>query len=317
MKTHREFARLLIGIGCALAIAVPSAAHARRRHRHHASLHSHRGLRDADHDGLTNGEEQRLGTNPFRWDTDGDGLSDGAEVHQLGTDPLRQDTDGDHISDAAEIRLTLTDPLNPDSDGDQLSDGDELRMGTDPNNPDSDGDGIYDGEEVGVTHTDPLNPDSDGDGVADGDELSRGTDPNSPDGRVDPPSVPDPDGHVQQHDDGSTDTPDPSTRVDLKAYVADRTGQRAKASYERKPGQSEFKVEVKHGQPGAVLLVAVNGTPVASLTLDHRGKGKVTFTTQPHEFDEQPLPAGFPVLHAGDIVSIGNLSAPLQPNSDD
>lgn len=42
---------------------------------------------DEDGDGLTNGEEQTRGTNPYLADTDGDGYSDGAEV-AAGSDPL-------------------------------------------------------------------------------------------------------------------------------------------------------------------------------------------------------------------------------------
>ena len=42
---------------------------------------------DSDADGLTNGEEQALGTDPLNGDTNGDGISDGASV-QLGIDPI-------------------------------------------------------------------------------------------------------------------------------------------------------------------------------------------------------------------------------------
>jgi hypothetical protein len=41
---------------------------------------------DADSDGLSNAEEEALGTDPARPDTDGDGYADGLEV-ELGTDP--------------------------------------------------------------------------------------------------------------------------------------------------------------------------------------------------------------------------------------
>ncbi len=65
-------------------------------------------LTDSDGDGLTNAEEQLLGTDPNKPDSDGDGLKDGEEV-ALGTDPK-----------------------NPDSDGDGDTDGDEVDYGSDP-----------------------------------------------------------------------------------------------------------------------------------------------------------------------------------------
>ncbi len=42
---------------------------------------------DLDGDGLTNLEEFRNGTDPNKPDTDGDGISDGDEVHTRHTDP--------------------------------------------------------------------------------------------------------------------------------------------------------------------------------------------------------------------------------------
>ena len=42
---------------------------------------------DPDHDGLSNTEEYRHGSNPTNSDTDGDGLTDGSEVYLFGTDP--------------------------------------------------------------------------------------------------------------------------------------------------------------------------------------------------------------------------------------
>ena len=122
---------------------------------------------DSDDDGLTDGEEIALGTDPFNPDTDGDGLTDGDEVNVYGTDPLNPDTDSDGLNDGDEIALG-TDPFNPDTDGDGLTDGDEVHVyGTDPLNPDTDGDGLNDGLEVALG-LDPLNPDTDGDGIPDG-----------------------------------------------------------------------------------------------------------------------------------------------------
>lgn len=60
---------------------------------------------DADLDGLTDSEENNLGTNPLNPDTDGDGMLDGAEVI-AGTNPL---------SAASAFRITSIASLtNPD-----------------------------------------------------------------------------------------------------------------------------------------------------------------------------------------------------------
>ncbi len=68
-------------------------------------------------------------------DSDGDGLSDAAEVLITGTDPNNPDTDGDGLSDGLEVRYLLN-PLDPDMDKDGVSDGDEVRNGTNPLQPD-------------------------------------------------------------------------------------------------------------------------------------------------------------------------------------
>ncbi len=127
---------------------------------------------DEDNDGLSNGEERQLGTNPRNPDTDGDGLKDGEEVNRYRTNPLKQDSDGDGLNDGEEVQTYHTDPLNQDTDGDGLSDGDEvLKYHTDPLKIDTDGDGLKDGEEVLKYHTDPLKTDTDGDGLSDWDEV--------------------------------------------------------------------------------------------------------------------------------------------------
>ncbi len=76
---------------------------------------------DSDHDGLSNAWERtwRL-TNPGRWDTDRDGVSDG-----------REDPDHDGLTNAAEQRLH-TSPRRADTDHDGWTDGAEYRAGTDP-----------------------------------------------------------------------------------------------------------------------------------------------------------------------------------------
>ncbi|MGH8007325.1 MAG: Ig-like domain-containing protein, partial [Candidatus Binatia bacterium] len=102
---------------------------------------------DEDGDGLPNIVEQRLGLDPTKPDTDGDGIPDGSE-----------DTDRDGVPNAV-----------------------ELTLGTDSGDADTDNDGINDGEEVvpGADGyiTNPLLADTDSDGTRDGVEVTSGCDP--------------------------------------------------------------------------------------------------------------------------------------------
>ena len=159
---------------------------------------------DSDGDGLSDDDEDALGTDKNDADTDDDGVPDGQEV-----DPSA-DTDGDGLINA----------LDPDSDNDGLFDGTELGLdcsddGTDlsrglcrpdadagatktsPVNPDTDGGGVSDGSEdfnldgkIDDGETDPTDGngaddtsvvDSDGDGLSDGLEGTLGSDPNDKD----------------------------------------------------------------------------------------------------------------------------------------
>jgi len=126
---------------------------------------------DTDGDGLDDGAELAVGTDPTQVDTDGDRLEDGPEFHLVDTDPLDADTDDDGLDDGREIRLE-TDPLDADTDGDGLADGREANLGTDPLDADTDGDGLDDGLERAVG-TSPTRADTDGDGLPDGAELTR------------------------------------------------------------------------------------------------------------------------------------------------
>lgn len=93
---------------------------------------------DSDGDGLTDAREMALGTDPYKADTDDDGLIDSLEVFNIhfGMEPGKLN------------------PLDSDSDDDGVPDGlDGLR--------DSDGDGIIDA----------LDTDSDNDGILDGVEA--------------------------------------------------------------------------------------------------------------------------------------------------
>lgn len=135
---------------------------------------------DDDADGLTNGEEATLGTNPNLGDTDGDGSDDWEEVRVEGTNPKDPDTDDDGLNDGEE-QQHFTNPKDSDSDNDGLLDGEEVHTyNTDPDGSDTDFDNLSDGQEVKTYGTNPNNDDTDGDLCSDGDEVSQNTDPKNP-----------------------------------------------------------------------------------------------------------------------------------------
>jgi hypothetical protein len=103
---------------------------------------------DKDRDRLTYAQEKRLGLNPNRKDTDGDGVRDDLEdpdhdglnnwfeLYRSRTDPRKEDTDKDGLHDGIE-----------DPDDDLLSNRGEQRFKTRPHRKDTDGDGRSDWRE--------------------------------------------------------------------------------------------------------------------------------------------------------------------------
>lgn len=136
---------------------------------------------DHDGDGLRDSEENM--SDPWRYDTDGDGLNDKYEV-EIGTDPRNYDTDSDGLNDNFEL-VYGTNATNGDTDGDKLPDyleiagwvipfnytGDSnkpftMRVYSDPSLADTDGDGVNDYMEY-WSDLNPRSKDTNGDGIQD------------------------------------------------------------------------------------------------------------------------------------------------------
>ena len=122
---------------------------------------------DDDNDGLSDSAETSgppcataIGpTNPLVTDTDRDGITDGAEC-ALGSNP----------NDAQSNPPTPSAATDPDRDG--LSTAFEVSIGSNPNLADTDGDGLVDGWEYNGYRSLPTAVDSDGDAIADGCEVA-------------------------------------------------------------------------------------------------------------------------------------------------
>ncbi|MEN9422752.1 MAG: hypothetical protein RL122_135 [Pseudomonadota bacterium] len=151
---------------------------------------------DSDADGLKDGVEKAIGTNPLNPDSDGDGISDGVEA-PLGISP---DTDGDgkinalDNDDDGDGVLTKNEnyngglPTDDDTDGDTIpnyldtdDDGDGILSKNENNDPnvdgaptdakDTDGDGTPD-----YLDNSDSRPDTDKDGVKDADDIDDDND---------------------------------------------------------------------------------------------------------------------------------------------
>jgi len=151
-------------------------------------------IEDSDGDGLTDTQENEIGTNPDSADTDSDGMKDGWEVtnslnplvsdesldpdrdgltnlqeFSINTDPQSSDTDQDGMLDMWEYMNGLNPLLASDavldSDSDSLTNLQEHSIGSNPFNSDSDSDGMPDEWEF----TNGLNPISNGDASVDND----------------------------------------------------------------------------------------------------------------------------------------------------
>jgi outer membrane protein OmpA-like peptidoglycan-associated protein len=170
---------------------------------------------DRDDDGLSDDEEDLIGSNPDDADSDDDGVLDGDE------DNGNLDTDGDGMINV----------LDPDSDADGLRDGTERGVTEAERHPDTDlAAGNFTPDADDTTTTSPVVRDTDGGGVPDGDEdenhngrIDAGErDPNDPaDDGVTPPPPPPP---GDRDDDGVSDDDETAAGTDPDDADSDDDG---------------------------------------------------------------------------------------------
>ena len=132
---------------------------------------------DTDNDGLTDAQEKKLGSDPTKVDSDGDGINDYQEIGNNLETPLDSDEDG------------ILNLLDSDDDNDTLATKLEIKIGTNPLSSDTDNDGISDAKELGNSFKeplqdtdadgkiDPVDTDDDNDSLLTADELRLGTNP--------------------------------------------------------------------------------------------------------------------------------------------
>ena len=173
---------------------------------------------DADADGLSNGVEFALGTEPCDDDSDDDGLNDGDEL-VAGTDPLDPDSDDDGLMDGSDPCPLDVDcdsdglvdgvdpcPASSDCDNDWFTDPAELDCGSDPEDGTSTPELLANGiDDDGDTTTDEVQPvvtgrDCDGDGFDDDREASLVWPADDGDGVVTGPETGADCGDVQDND---------------------------------------------------------------------------------------------------------------------
>ncbi len=179
MKSSKQLARYLAFLAMISSIMFSGYATAdddECDNRYSSSLSCQN--RDSDGDGLSNGAEATLGTNPNLADSDGDGLNDGTEVG--GNVSAPRDSDGDGVIDARE-------PNNRDADNDGTNDQADV-ANTDPCRPsttnaacltaDTDRDGVPDARD-GDNDNDGIPNITEGAGDSDGDGVPDARDPDS------------------------------------------------------------------------------------------------------------------------------------------
>jgi uncharacterized repeat protein (TIGR01451 family) len=122
------------------------------------------GVVDTDKDGLSDGEETGLGSNPNDADSDDDGVPDGIEANPSDdgdgdgkVDVIDQDSDGDGLFDGTELGLGCSNPATDNTVKHCTADADSGASTTSMVNPDTDRGSVKDGDED-TNHNGAVDP---------------------------------------------------------------------------------------------------------------------------------------------------------------
>jgi len=119
----------------------------------------------------------------------------------------------------------------------------------------------------------------------------------------------------QRDDSRSSSSSSSKTTVRLSARMA-KDGVIAKAVYEariRRGGtEPKFTVELRNAVPGKKFEVFIQGVSFGSITANKFGDGKLELRRSPSGPNERPIPANFPELKPGHVVTVGEMSAALR-----
>lgn len=139
---------------------------------------------DSDSDGLSDYLEKQLGSDPFVYDTDGNGAGDGVEYRVSGNSSPCNNLDCSpsptpYASCNSVVNNTPTGFYFNDTDNDYLNDCEEILLSSDYDNPDTNGDYIPDHiaflYNVNIIGKANVHLDPDADGIGDYDEIKQNT----------------------------------------------------------------------------------------------------------------------------------------------
>jgi hypothetical protein len=100
------------------------------------------------------------------------------------------------------------------------------------------------------------------------------------------------------------------------ARMRDGDGTVARARYQERnrngrAQRQRFDVEIKFAQPGEQFEVRADGRLVGTIVADSLGMGKLELRPTPDNPGEAPIPADFPKLRAGAVITVGSMSGSL------